>query len=606
MIIEENPVEITTNAEFNDSTKFRIAENSFMFSILRDKMYSEPILAVCREIVSNAIDAHIEADIKKPVEVYLNNTHFVVKDFGNGMSPEIVKKVVCVYGESTKRTDNNQIGGFGLGLKSVFSVADQFHIETVHNGIKYIWLAINDGLAGSLNLLLKENTEEVGTTIRIPVSKFYDFKETLEDNLGYLVDKNLVNVYGFYASKLIAANTVYATSKHPYTNVIIYNNFPYYVERLNNSIVYVCLEVERHELNPLPNREDFTKDEKWDKIKEKSTKLIEEYTKKQIDEIFNMTSCDGIFNRLQGIIEYDYVFDTKHFGKISMENLQNIKRWNQKHFTSVDKIVCLSEIDKKPSYVKGIISKINFANKDFKVFVWKEDARPKECLSNYFIGWDELKKLVPKSTSSTKTKVIGDKNKFTGYSTINNKSIELDFDNSGKELIVYGKKTTKFVYCDTKVLSALSEHNPYDYITVDLRTYKKIEKLGKNFMSYDDLVKAVDVKHLANAIVSVDSIEDATGNNYLSNCVNDKDFKYDKTTKGFRLALTFYLFKDTSLYYEIISLAKKEIKEIAVKIKERKVKRIKTDSKKNIYNYLMGQYNLPESLIPDIEKVLLS
>jgi HSP90 family molecular chaperone len=77
-----------------------------MMEILSKRLYSNPELAVCRELVSNAIDSHVAAGNKQPVEVFLpdwsNDFRFVVKDYGTGLSEEEVLNLYTTYGASTK------------------------------------------------------------------------------------------------------------------------------------------------------------------------------------------------------------------------------------------------------------------------------------------------------------------------------------------------------------------------------------------------------------------------------------------------------------------------------------------------------------------------
>src|SRR5271157_2965693 len=88
---------------------FSIQDQGMIFDILRSKMYSNPILAICREISSNARDAHREvgkADV--PVEIHLPiglEPEFKVKDFGPGISPDRMLNIFIKYTASTKRGD---------------------------------------------------------------------------------------------------------------------------------------------------------------------------------------------------------------------------------------------------------------------------------------------------------------------------------------------------------------------------------------------------------------------------------------------------------------------------------------------------------------------
>lgn len=154
---------------------FSIQDQGMIFDILRNKMYSNPILAICREISCNARDAHREvgkADV--PIEIHLPNNldpHFRIKDFGPGISPDRMSNVFIKYTASTKRNDNIQTGGFGLGAKTPFSYSDTFAITTVVDGMKYSYsCAIDSTRVGKLTLFNSEpTTESNGTTIEIPV-----------------------------------------------------------------------------------------------------------------------------------------------------------------------------------------------------------------------------------------------------------------------------------------------------------------------------------------------------------------------------------------------------------------------------------------------------
>lgn len=156
---------------------FSIGNIGFIFDILRNKMYKDPILAVCREIMCNARDAHREAGKPLlPIEVYIPNSlspYFKVKDFGLGISPDRMSKVFIQYASSTKRDDNLQTGGFGLGAKSPFSYSDIFSIITISEGVRRLYNAFIDESNLGKVLLVEEkpSDEPSGTTISIPVLK---------------------------------------------------------------------------------------------------------------------------------------------------------------------------------------------------------------------------------------------------------------------------------------------------------------------------------------------------------------------------------------------------------------------------------------------------
>src|SRR5579885_92217 len=180
MRLNEVRPKVETSGELAEQF-FSIEDQGMIFDILRNKMYSNPILAICREITSNARDAHREVGTPEvPVRITLPNhleEYYKVKDFGPGISPERMTNIFIKYTASTKRHDNTQTGGFGLGAKTPFAYSDSFSVVTVHNGIKYDYTCfIDPSRVGKLSLLHQAPTDEPnGTEIIIPV-KSQDFQ----------------------------------------------------------------------------------------------------------------------------------------------------------------------------------------------------------------------------------------------------------------------------------------------------------------------------------------------------------------------------------------------------------------------------------------------
>ncbi len=158
-----------------DEKLFSIGDTGMIFDILRNKLYSDPILAICREYSCNARDSHRENNTPdKEIHIHLPNNlepYYKVKDFGVGISPDRIENVFIRYGVSTKREDNIQVGSFGLGAKCAFSLTDSFSIITNYNGIQYNYNCIIDETkVGKLMLASESKTKENNSTeIIIPV-----------------------------------------------------------------------------------------------------------------------------------------------------------------------------------------------------------------------------------------------------------------------------------------------------------------------------------------------------------------------------------------------------------------------------------------------------
>ena len=174
------------------SFQFGIKESglSHIFNVLRNQLYSDKVLAVIREYSCNAVDAHVEigkADV--PIKVTLPTQmtpEFKVRDYGRGLTETEIAEIYAMYGESTKRGSNEQIGQLGLGCKSAFAYGDNFIINSFINGTKTTYNAfIDPSDIGQISIMGSEKTkEENGVEIVIPVksddfSEFYDKAVTL-------------------------------------------------------------------------------------------------------------------------------------------------------------------------------------------------------------------------------------------------------------------------------------------------------------------------------------------------------------------------------------------------------------------------------------------
>ena len=167
-----------------DSVSFGIKESglSHIFNVLRNQLYSDKILAVIREYSTNAVDAHIEAGQKdQPIKVTLPTQltpEFKVRDFGLGLTEDQVAQIYAMYGESTKRGSNEQIGQLGLGSKSAFAYGDNFVINSFVKGTKVTYNAfIDPSDVGQISKIHSEKTDEKdGIEIVIPV-KSDDYEE---------------------------------------------------------------------------------------------------------------------------------------------------------------------------------------------------------------------------------------------------------------------------------------------------------------------------------------------------------------------------------------------------------------------------------------------
>ena len=182
MKIEESEIVVERSNSFRESSfGIKIDEDlSHIFSVLRNNIYSDKIMAVCREYGTNAMDAHVDSgQPDRPIVVHMPNQlepYFSIRNFGHGLNEDEVRNIYAMYGASTKRNSNKLNGQFGLGSKAAFSYTDSFQITSYVGGQKYIYDAfIDETKKGSIALLTTTpDDSESGVEITVPVA-YADF-----------------------------------------------------------------------------------------------------------------------------------------------------------------------------------------------------------------------------------------------------------------------------------------------------------------------------------------------------------------------------------------------------------------------------------------------
>lgn len=159
--------------------RFEMAQTSHMMQILTSQ-YSNIPGSIVREYASNMIDGYTKLDKSKPFikpRLHLPNTiepYIEFMDFGCGMSYETVWEVFPKMGASTKQSNNDEIGGFGLGAKTAFAYksAEQWTVESRYEEKKMIFNAHwgEDNWPQFVHVVTVDTQEPNGVTVRIPVN----------------------------------------------------------------------------------------------------------------------------------------------------------------------------------------------------------------------------------------------------------------------------------------------------------------------------------------------------------------------------------------------------------------------------------------------------
>lgn len=308
----------TLNAQAIKSTtetrKMGMSEDAqaIVFQMFTKNIYSNPIGTVVREITSNCFDSHVEAKVNAPVVIRktfdkLDNSHYIsFIDYGVGMSPERIFDVYGMYFKSTKRTDNTQIGGFGIGGKTPLAYKrstgfgegeydNSFNIITNFEGTKYAYVIFEgEDSPGITELFSEPTTDANGTEVRIPVLEkdIPTFKKEMVKQLYYFenvifegfvddeenmtrTEEQLTNEYQIVRGKsFLFRGSDYMSNVHVCLGRVAYP-IDYSVLNLSSSdfIFPVAIRLEIGSIGVTPSRESLNYSEAT--IKMLKSKLVE-------------------------------------------------------------------------------------------------------------------------------------------------------------------------------------------------------------------------------------------------------------------------------------------------------------------------------------------
>ena len=233
--------------------EFGISSSAEFFNILSSTLYKDQILAVVREVLCNAWDAHIEAGCTdRPVLITLTQDKFTIQDFGKGIHQDDMGLIYGTYGNSTKKNDGNQTGGFGLGCKAPFAYTDHFEVASCHAGTRTIYNLSKSSAQAmgkpGITPIASFPSEESGLTvsIRIKPSDYTQFKVLIQ-RIAHNGDMNMqlngeqIHTLDFDVSKgnfLLTRHTLLA---NVHRVMVRYGNVIYPAESAKNEQAYSAI-----------------------------------------------------------------------------------------------------------------------------------------------------------------------------------------------------------------------------------------------------------------------------------------------------------------------------------------------------------------------------
>jgi len=178
------------------TNQFSIQQSAKMFNILSNSLYSDKVMAVIRELSTNAYDSHIASNNSEPFHVQLPTSTeptFRVRDYGTGLSQPDMEELYTTYGASNKNTSNDFVGCLGLGSKSPFAYTKSFTTSSYYNGQQFMYVAsMDEAGVPSLNLLgVFDTTEPNGLEVSFAVKSedVEEFRKTARRVFHYFKNK---------------------------------------------------------------------------------------------------------------------------------------------------------------------------------------------------------------------------------------------------------------------------------------------------------------------------------------------------------------------------------------------------------------------------------
>jgi hypothetical protein len=381
-----------------EESKYSIEASSKAFFILSDGLYSNKILAVVRELSTNAYDSHVDAGKREvPFDVHLPtqlNPVFFIRDYGTSMNHDNCMQLYTTYFRSTRNNSNDAVGCLGLGSKAPFAYADSFTVEAYLDGKQRVYNAYkNEDGSPVFSLMHETDTNEPnGIKVSIQVNshdvnrfhveakKVYEFFTVRPNFVGEKIAFNKID-------KVLAGDGWYFDDNAD-NNLIIMGQIAYPVDHFqimgdgdnkeSRFIQYsdgLRIFVNIGDVDITPSREtlSYSKDTKIN-IKSIVNRITSEIASKIEDQIKSQPSL------YKARIKYVQISDQCSSIKNAIESLQKSITWNgQKLFDNIvnESINVKDKLSltflSKSSYRKKINSSkdvefVNFTG-DMKVFV---------------------------------------------------------------------------------------------------------------------------------------------------------------------------------------------------------------------------------------------
>lgn len=352
MILSTTQKDIVVTGEDN-SKKATINQEKLgkLQYLLTKGLYQDPVGAVIVEWTNNAVDSVVQSGknpVEFPVLVEITQNKFSVKDVGLGLNKDEFENVCMSYLSSTKEERNDQIGAYGIGLKSFMSLERSATFICRKDGKEAKYLAFAGAEFMEYELIYEKDTlEENGVTCEVDIKnwqEFNEFRDKATKKLSYydtvvlkvndrVVDNQIIRSEDWQYSRNAASYRMHLCLKD------VYYNINWQSLGLPEIDLPIALRFNLNEgLTPTPSRESLiynqhTKDAIKKKIEKVCNWFINKYNENVKDEyelIEAWNKIPEVYKRVEIAGKTFDVTDIEKYGTIKFKELKingiNIKK----------------------------------------------------------------------------------------------------------------------------------------------------------------------------------------------------------------------------------------------------------------------------------------
>ena len=295
MIINKQTNEVLKTGE-DTSKKATINQDKIakLQYILTKGLYQDPIGSVINEWSANAIDSVVQSGknpIENPVIINITDDKFTVQDFGLGISKDDFINVCMNYLTSTKESDNQSIGHFGLGMKSFLALDRSATFIIRKDGIECKFISYMGDEFMEYDLIYEKTTEEQnGFICELKINnwaEYNEFKSKAIKRLAYY-DTVLLYINEYLQENNILRSDDWQYSQNAFSKLHLCLKDVYYeinFEQLGISQINIPIALRfglEDGLTPTPSRESLIMNQTskvliLDKIKKVANWFIDKY-----------------------------------------------------------------------------------------------------------------------------------------------------------------------------------------------------------------------------------------------------------------------------------------------------------------------------------------